>query len=688
MDEEIFYPDDMPDVFFVMRLLRVLEKQFGIELWMDLDKSKQVLTQRLHPPQAAALIYMTLEEQVQLFLSKAYTLERAEQEQIHGIARLMKRGTEKWHAVWAVHVWAAFFDFKHEPPKVEAFAGAAPPTPEPPKPEPQDLAALPTPTAIPTPRPQVQPPQPKPEPPKQEPPKKAVIEPQAQPLQRATAKPDVKYAVQMKGIAKRFGQVLVLDSVDLLIEEGIIHALVGENGAGKTTLMRILYGDLQPEAGTYSVGGAAQKFTSTSDAIRAGVGMVSQHYSIISELTCLQNLMLGAETGSILNLVEAKSRAEELAKSMGFQFDWDALAANLSPAAAQKLEILKLLWRKSKVMILDEPTAMLSPADSDALFVSLKKLTEGGATVILVTHRLPEVMAHAKCVTVLRGGRRVIEKEVAETNPDELAEAIVGHPMVQPAPRDTHHSPRLLLEARRLFVKGEKGEEALKGIDIMLHAGEILGVAGVDGNGQRELLGALLGTAKLQTGRIVFDGEDIAHQDAKYRIGLGLRMIPEDRTAEGMVLDWSIEENVALGLQHLPPMCEGNFIKTSGRRVKSIEIADRFGAKYRQITQRIGELSGGNQQRVVVSRGLALNPCLILAFQPARGLDIDGTVAFYQALHAECKKGAAAIVVSFDLDELLQYCDRIIVMNRGRVLSPSVSLQKDRNEIGKLMVGA
>ena len=496
------------------------------------------------------------------------------------------------------------------------------------------------------------------------------------------------FAVELKGVSKRYGSVQALDDVSMQVTSGGIHALVGENGAGKTTLMRALYGAMRPDAGALFLEGQEVRFPRSSDAIAAGVGMVSQHYSIISELTCLQNLMLGAEASMLFDHRSNVARADELAARMGFAFEWDASAEGLSPGAAQKLEILKLLWRRSRFMILDEPTAMLSPADGDALFASLGQLAREGATILLVTHRLPEVLDHCVDVTVLRGGKKVADRRVADTNASELAELIVGHALEAAATSDAPRSGARVLEMRDVVVRGSRGEDALKGVAVDLAEGVLVGIAGVDGSGQRELMHTLAGVLPLREGTVRLDGEDLAAMDARTRLRAGVRLIPEDRHTEGVIEEWSLEENVALGLQRLEPLAKGAWIDRSARHALATQVADRFKTRHGGLHQPMASLSGGNQQRFVAARALALRPRLVLAFQPARGLDIDGTRQVYDALREQCRAGSAAVVVSFDLDELLEHCDRVVVMNGGELTVPADGEGKDRAAIGRLMVGA
>lgn len=494
-------------------------------------------------------------------------------------------------------------------------------------------------------------------------------------------------AVELKSISKRFGAVQALDSVSLRVMPNEIHALVGENGAGKTTLMKVLYGSYRQDSGEILLGGQAQIFHKEADAIGQGIGMVSQHYSVIPELTCLENLMLGAEPSLVIDSEAAETRANELADRMGFSFRWHDAAAARSPSGAQKLEILKLLWRNSKVLILDEPTAMLSPSDSDLLYASLKKLVSEGATVIVVTHRLPEVLGYCDNVTVLRAGKFIESKAVADTCALELAEAIVGHSVTQRS-ETRHEIGEPVLQVEHATVTGDRGDHALKDISFEVRQGEIVGIAGVDGSGQRELFRALVGVQKLESGTAFIAGQDIARLSTIDRYRIGLRVIPEDRHAEGVIEDWSLEENAALGLHRLEPYRAGVFVSMAYRKERAGKIAERFSTRHGGLNKPMESLSGGNQQRFVAARCLELSPKLIIAFQPARGLDIEATARVYEGLREQCREGAAALVVSFDLDELLAQCHRVVVLCNGILSQPRPEFAMDRQEIGRLMVGA
>jgi simple sugar transport system ATP-binding protein len=492
-------------------------------------------------------------------------------------------------------------------------------------------------------------------------------------------------SVRLSNITVRFGDTLALDGVDFEAHASEIHALVGENGAGKTTLMRVLYGAQRAE-GRVEVEGAERHFRSSADAIAAGVGMVSQHYSVIPELTCLENLVLGAEPGWLLRRSAARQAAAQAADRMGFAFDWDSPAGQLGPAGCQKLELLKLLWRKSRTMILDEPTAMLAPADSAALFASLRSLADEGSCVIVVTHRLPEVLQHCQRVTVLRAGRAVGRHEVAGLDASRLAEEIVGRPMGRQRREPASQGP-VRLEARGLRARGYRGDWALDGADLTLYEGEVVGLAGVDGNGQRELVQAVAGTLPAE-GSVRYDGQDWSRVPTAQRILDGLRVIPEDRHAEAIVEEWSLAENAVVGLQRTPAFANGAWLDRRAAQKAAGRMAGRFATRHGGLGKPMASLSGGNQQRFVAARALDGKPRLVLAYQPARGLDIDATAAVYQGLREAARGGAAVLVVAFDLDELLEFCDRVVVVSRGRIAVPPAGAELDRAVIGRLMTEA
>jgi simple sugar transport system ATP-binding protein len=489
----------------------------------------------------------------------------------------------------------------------------------------------------------------------------------------------------MRGITKRFGNVIANASVDLDVAKGSIHAIVGENGAGKTTLMRILYGLYKPDSGSISIAGEAKSFKSPHDAIASGLGMVSQHYAIIPELSCIDNLILGAEGSALIDRNTIVEKASKLASALGFAFDWYAIAGDLSPSAAQKLEIAKLLWRESNILILDEPTAMLSPEDSAALYANLRTLANAGRTVIVVTHRLEEVMDYCERVTVMRNGKVVANEETSQTTARSLAELIVGGELN--VEREKPAAPgRVSLELRGYSVQGERGDQAVEIESFELRESEVVGVAGVDGNGQKELIESLIGIRPYKGIAKYFDRE-LCGMSIAERLEDGLAIVPEDRHRQGLIDSWSIADNAILGLHRRKTISNGWKIDRSACKAATEDIVRRFSTRVSSYAAPISSLSGGNQQRFVVARALEGDPKLLIAFQPARGLDIRGSSEVYAEIRRRCSMGMSALIVSFDLDELLEHCDRIVVMFRGKPSEPPQGLQSDRHAIGRMMVG-
>ncbi len=509
-----------------------------------------------------------------------------------------------------------------------------------------------------------------------------------------------RIAVRTDGICKRFGLVQANRDISIAVREGTIHAVVGENGAGKTTLMNILYGVFPPDSGTVHLMEQPVRFRSPAEALAAGLGMVSQHYALIPRLSVLENLILGGAGAGLAPLPKARvlERARELAGVIGLQADWNAPAGALSVSQQQKVEILKLLLRDARVLIFDEPTAVLPPADAEAFFALLHRFAQEGRTVLLVTHKLQEVLAHADEVTVLRAGQVVASMPIRE-HPDAepqvdartLARLIVGEEGVLP-------EDELLLGTRlgdqpRLWVEGltvapVRSRAGLKGVSFEVHPGEVFGIAGVDGSGQAELIDALVGLVLPAGGRIWLDGEEMTHLPAHYRLRRGVRYIAEDRHLRGAILEWSVAENAAMGLHRQGGF--GSVLSLSFVRMKEFaqRIIERFAVRAPSAEAPFSALSGGNQQKVVVGRALMQIPALLIAGQPTRGLDASSTRAVHHAIREACEAGAAALVVSFDLDELLTLCDRVGVLFDGRMVDIVEGERRRREEIGALMVGA
>jgi ABC-type uncharacterized transport system ATPase subunit len=513
--------------------------------------------------------------------------------------------------------------------------------------------------------------------------------------------------IAMRGVTKRFGALVACDAVDLQVAAGTLHAIMGENGAGKTTLMRLLYGYYAPDAGEIYLRGRRVQFRSPADAIAHHIGMVSQHYSIIPELSALDNLILGAEPtrfGGWLDRRAAQAKAEQLAETLQFQPDWNRPAAELSVAARQKLEILKLLWRDAEILILDEPTAMLSPRDVDALFETLLRLKAQGRTILLVTHKLNEAMRYADFVTVLRGGRKVADAPIAEVDAPTLTRWIVGEespltPLTKRGEGRSPHSPltkggegwgegESTLAIRDLFVASDRGGWGVQGLNLTVQAGEIVGIAGVDGSGQLELMEALAGLRPIARGEILLAGQPMHRWSTARRIQAGVRFLFDDRFRRMMAPQWSVLENAILGAQRDPELQTLGWLKPRAIRQRAEQLIERFQVKVPSLRAPILQLSGGNQQRLVIARALYGRPRLLIAYAPTRGLDIRGAEATYAAIQDACQQGMAALVIAFDLDELMTHCDRIAVLFKGAIVQEFTREAFAREAIGAAMVGA
>lgn len=513
-------------------------------------------------------------------------------------------------------------------------------------------------------------------------------------------KDNTSVVVRTEGICKRFGAVQANRDISIAVRQGTIHAVVGENGAGKTTLMNILYGVFPPDSGTVYLYDQPVRFRSPAEALQAGVGMVSQHYALIPRLSVLENLMLGSAGASFSRLPrsQVQARAQQLAKVIGLQTEWNVPAGSLSVSQQQKVEILKLLLREAKVLIFDEPTAVLPPADAEAFFALLHRFTNEGRTVLLVTHKLQEVLEHADEVTILRAGEVVAtmpvrEKPDAEPQVDAqtLARLIVGEGGVLPEEelllgKRLSNVPRLRVE--ELTVAPIRSRVGLKGVSFEIYPGEVFGIAGVDGSGQAELIDVLVGLVAPLRGRIWLDGKEVTHLPAGSRLRMGIRYIAEDRHLRGAILEWSVAENSALGLHRLGAF--GAVLSLSFAQMKEFaqKIIARFAVRAPSADAPFSALSGGNQQKVVVGRALMETPALLIAGQPTRGLDAASTRAVHHAIRQACEQGAAALVVSFDLDELLTLCDRVGVLFNGQMVDIVQGERRRRDEIGALMVGA
>jgi simple sugar transport system ATP-binding protein len=502
-------------------------------------------------------------------------------------------------------------------------------------------------------------------------------------------------AVELRGLTKQFGSVLANAGVNLRVEAGTIHGVIGENGAGKSTAMKLLYGMLRPDAGEILIGGKKCAWASPSDAIARGIGMVHQHFMLAGPYSALDNILLGAEPlrWGVIDRQGARARLEALARQYGLPVDWDRPVEQLPVGVQQRVEILKLLYREANILILDEPTAVLTPQETNDLFTNLKKLRAEGKTVLLVTHKLKDVMSFTDRVTVFRAGKVTGEVETSRTNPQELANLMVGRKVVlsievSPA----HPRAETAIEVSGLSLSGPVGSRRrLSDLSFSVRRGEIVGVAGVEGNGQSELLQALLHPrdSKCRTsGTVRFLGEDVTAW-APLRIrDLGVAVIPEDRLQEGLLLDRPVSENFLLGLQRSPAFSRAGFLDLRDLDQTAARAAADYDVRPRDLTLPAGKLSGGNQQKLIVAREFQRQPKVLIAAQPTRGVDVGAIEFIHTRIVRARDEGAGVLLVSSELDEILTLSDRILVMFEGRIVAEYRRSEVTERELGLKMGGA
>jgi general nucleoside transport system ATP-binding protein len=500
-------------------------------------------------------------------------------------------------------------------------------------------------------------------------------------------------AIHMLGINKRFGAVAANVDVELQVGAGTVHGIVGENGAGKSTLMSILYGFYSADSGSIEVFGKAATIRNADDAIALGIGMVHQHFMLVETLSALDNVMLGAEPHWLLQKAAAQVRGklEALMRSTGLKVKLDALVADLAVGDRQRLEILKTLYRGAKVLILDEPTAVLTPQETDQLFEVLKLLRSQGTTILLITHKLREVMRLCDTVTVMRAGRVVVNLPIAQASIAGLAEAMVGRKVhIGRVDSSGPAAGEVLLQAHKLTVRDAMKVTRLDGIDLTLRAGEIMGVAGVSGNGQSELLDVLSGLLAPQEGRLTLGthkfeaGSWILPAAARH---MGLAHVPEDRHARALVMQFVAWESAVLGYDDLPDYSRHGWMSHPRMRSATSSLMDRFDVRPRNPELQTSKFSGGNQQKLVLARELGQVPRVLLVGQPTRGVDIGAIEFIYAQLRAMRDAGCAVLVVSSELDEILALSDRVMVMNQGRVAGEVAIQDCTEAGLGLMMTG-
>ncbi|OKL53153.1 heme ABC transporter ATP-binding protein [Bowdeniella nasicola] len=494
--------------------------------------------------------------------------------------------------------------------------------------------------------------------------------------------------LELRGITKVFGPLVANDAIDLVVEPGEIHALLGENGAGKSTLMNVLYGLYQPDGGEILIDDKPVTFSGPGDAVAAGIGMVHQHFMLVPVFTVAESVALGYEpTGplGIISTERAAAKVKELSDRFGFNIDPDAYIENLSVGAQQRVEIIKALSRDAEVLILDEPTAVLAPQETDELLEIMKELKEQGRSIILITHKLREVKAVADKITVIRRGKVVgtADPSASET---ELASAMVGRAVdlgVDKAPADPGNAD---FQIKNITVLDALGRPEVRDLSFDVHGGEIVAIAGVQGNGQTELAEAILGLRDISQGSIELDGKNLAGMNVKKRLGAGVGFVPEDRSTHGMIATFSIAENMILDLYDRAPFAKGMNMNRSVITKNAEELRDEFDVRVTSIHDPISTLSGGNQQKAILAREMSRDLHLLVASQPTRGLDV-GSIEFVHArIVAERDKGTPVLIISTELDEVYALADRIAVMYGGKLVG-MVAPDTPRSVLGLMMAG-
>ncbi|MGB7202313.1 MAG: ABC transporter ATP-binding protein [Pyrinomonadaceae bacterium] len=495
--------------------------------------------------------------------------------------------------------------------------------------------------------------------------------------------------LELKNIRKAFGDCVANDDVSFVVHRGTIHAVVGENGAGKSTAMKIVYGFYNADSGEIHLDGSRVNIRNPHDAIALGIGMVHQHFMLVDTMTVAENIVLGAETGSAANLDLEKANREikELSDELKLEINPRAVIEDLSVGQQQRVELLKALYRDAELLILDEPTAVLSPQEVEEFFGILRRMKEQGKTIIIITHKLDEVLAISDEVTVMRDGKTVGNVKTAETSAKDLARMIVGRDVLLRVEKTDATPAAIVLEVKDLRVRGKHGL-AVDGVSFAVRAGEIVGIAGIEGNGQTELIEALSGLVKPTAGSIEFAGKNVTGRSARQLKELGIAHIPEDRQKRGLLLHSDLAENAILGVHYRPPMAAASGFMNSAAINKRVgEIIERFDVRPPDQTLTAKSLSGGNQQKLIIGREFELNPKLLLVSQPTRGVDIGAIEFIHRKLIALRDAGSAVLLVSAELEEVTALADRLLVIREGKIAGEVDPKTTSTEDIGLLMTG-
>ncbi|RDW17781.1 ABC transporter ATP-binding protein [Oceanobacillus chungangensis] len=501
----------------------------------------------------------------------------------------------------------------------------------------------------------------------------------------------MEYVIEMLNIRKEFPGIIANDNITIQLKKGEIHALLGENGAGKSTLMNVLFGLYQPEKGEIRVNGKKENITSPNKANDLGIGMVHQHFMLVESFTVTQNIVLGKEprkkTGTI-DIDKARKEIQELSDRYGLRVDPDAKISDISVGMQQRVEILKTLYRGAEVLIFDEPTAVLTPQEIKELIEILKSLTREGKSIILITHKLKEIMEVCDTCTIIRKGKGIGTVKVAETNPIELASLMVGREVNFKTEKKVAEPKENVLEIENLYVKDSRKVDLVKGLDLNIRAGEIVGIAGVDGNGQSELIESITGLRKARSGVIKLNNKDITNLSPRKITESGVGHIPEDRHRFGLVLDYSIGENIVLQTYYKKPYSKVKILNYKEIFNKAEQLIKEYDVRTPSVYTKARALSGGNQQKAIIGREVDRSPDLLIAAQPTRGLDVGAIEFIHKKLIEERDKGKAVLLVSFELDEILNVSDRIAVMFDGKVVAIVNPEETNEQELGMLMAGS
>jgi len=498
-----------------------------------------------------------------------------------------------------------------------------------------------------------------------------------------------KSVVQLKGITKRFGSFVANDAINLELKKGEIHALLGENGAGKSTLMNVLFGLYQPEEGEIWINGEKKIVDGASKAIELGIGMVHQHFKLVQPFTVAENIILGNEPKKGMNIdyKYANNKVREISERYRLKVDPEVRIQDITVGMQQRVEILKTLYRGAEIVIFDEPTAVLTVQEIEELIEIIRNLAAEGKSIIIITHKLKEVMSLANTVTVIRRGRVIRSLDIKETNENQLAELMVGRDVTFTVDKHKQEPGEVVLSVEDLQMKGEQGKLAVDGMTFHVRAGEVLGIAGVDGNGQSELIYGITGMRHISGGSVKLNGQDLTNHSPRQVSVAGVGHIPEDRHKHGLVLDFSVSENMILGSYFNKQFGSGGFIDYKAMDEFSQKLVNEFDVRGSGITAAARSLSGGNQQKAIIAREMNKNPDLLIAVQPTRGLDIGAIEYVHKRIVQARNEGKAILLVSFELDELYALSDRIAVMYEGRLMGEVDVEHRNDQQLGLLMSG-